>query len=110
MTTFSELCAGYRQSIASMVIIDAALPGDRPFEEKVLMHKLHKWADDPRNAAKYIAAYLECFGRSCDLKSRKAPELPPEARAVAARLRLKWEPEFGVGYPHADGRYHFFSV
>lgn len=109
--TFRELCVRYRTSIASIVRIEAALPGeDRPWEQKVLMHKLLKRADEPRNAAKYIAAYLEAFGRELDADTTSGFGLPPEAVALAGRLSLRWSAEYGVGYPHADGTYHFFSV
>ena len=76
----------------------------------MLMHKLLKKAGDPRNAAKYIAVYLRDFGRNLEADTTSGLGLPKEAAVVASRLRLKWSVDHGVGYPHADGSYHFFNV
>ncbi len=104
MTTFRELVDAYQTSVTSSVILRAsyvAQCGDENFAAMVLLHKLdkHYAAGNARSVASYLADWYQDgdFGA-----------LPERAKEIAKSLKLRRSHDNHVGYPHADGTYHWF--
>jgi hypothetical protein len=98
-----ELIKDYSNSITTAALIRAqAAPYTEDFSQAVLLYKLVKHRRDVnlRSMAKYLALWIhEDLGPLCD-----------RAKELAREAELKYDKTHGVGYPHADGTYHWFSV
>jgi hypothetical protein len=100
MESFSKLVSAYRGNL--MANISLAMYGDTmPFHGKVLLHKVEKHyaTGNIRSMAIYVAMFLAEYYRE-DLPSRVVD------LCKTAGLKRK---ERKVGYPHADGTYHWFG-
>jgi hypothetical protein len=78
--------------------------GDIPVSQQVLRYKVDKNLEEGniRSVAKYIALYMKEYG---------TVNFPKEVKEVAIKLKLDYNKEKGlVGYPHADGTYHYFDA
>ena len=100
MESFSKLVAASRGNLIANVLL--AVHGDTmPFHGKVLLHKVEKHyaTGNIRSMAAYVAMFLAEYPRE-DLPS-KVVDL-----CKAVKLQRKGRK---VGYPHADGTYHWFG-
>ena len=100
MESFSKLVAASRGNLMANIIL--AVYGDvMPFHCKVLSSKIEKHYSlgNIRSMAVYMAMFLAEYPRE-DVPSRVV------ALCKAAKLQRK---ERKVGYPHADGTYHWFG-
>jgi hypothetical protein len=98
--TFLEMVRGYQTGFLQMSIIQKTYPA-KTFAGSVLLKKLEKYdkAGNIRSIAKYIHLfYKENLG-----------ELPERAKTIARKHKLKRTASNKVGYPHADGTYHWFG-
>ena len=100
MESFSKLVAAYRGNLVANITL--AVYGDTmPFHCRVLSQKVakHAAAGNIRSMAAYMAMFLAEYPRE-DVPSRVV------TLCKAAGLQRK---ERKVGYPHADGTYHWFG-
>lgn len=100
MESFKKLVAAYRGNLIANLSL--AMRGDvMPFHCRVLTHKISKHfaLGNIRSMAIYMAMFLAEYPRE---------DVPSEVVAAckAAKLLRK---EKRVGYPHADGTYHWFG-
>ena len=100
MESFKKLVLAHRDNL--MANIKLAVYGDiMPLHCKVLLHKIEKHSRlcNSRSMAVYMAMFLAEYPRE-DVPSRVV------ALCKAANLRRSG---VRVGYPHADGTYHWFG-
>ena len=77
--------------------IVAAAAG-RSLAADTLLRKLAKHG--PRKQAVYLAEWIG-WGKEV---------LPNEAKVIARKAGLVYDPKMGVGYPHETGGYHWFAI
>jgi hypothetical protein len=101
MSSFKELVDGYNSSVASAIILTSKYGEDIPMHGKVLLHKVEKHAAlcNYRSMAMYVALFLADYSRE---------DIPSGVVAACKAANLKRNGR-QVGYPHADGTYHWFG-
>jgi len=99
---FAELVKEYASHPVNVITLTAVFGEDTPIQDMVLLRKLrkHSSAGNLRSMAKYLAGYMSHF----------PGPLPNEAGLLAKRAQLLRSATYGIGYPHADGRHHWFEV
>ena len=100
MESFKKLVAAYRGNL--MANIQLAVCGDTmPFHCRVLTQKVakHAAAGNIRSMAIYMAMFLAEYPRE---------DVPPGVVDLCKSAGLKRKGR-KVGYPHADGTYHYFG-
>jgi len=100
--SFAELVQHHMSHLMNVIQMTAQY-GEMLPEQLVLYHKVdkHYQAENPRSVAMYIAMFASEFPNS---------EVPAGVKFKAKSMGLKADAKLGVGYPHADGTYHWFSV
>jgi hypothetical protein len=100
MESFKKLVSAYHGNLIANITL--AMYGDViPFHCRVLMHKVekHYHLGNLRSMAMYVAMFLAEYPRE---------DVPSEVvtRCKGVKLQRKGRK---VGYPHADGTYHWFG-
>jgi len=100
--SFGELVQHYMSHVPNVISMTAKY-GEMPPAELVLYHKVdkHYQAEDVRSVAMYISLFKKEF------PSRKVPD---GVKFKAVSMGITADAVNGIGYPHADGTYHYFAV
>lgn len=100
-TSFKELVEVYSASATQCILFTAWYGDNIPLWSKVLLHKVekHHKARDARSMAMYVALFLAEYPRE---------DVPSGVVTLCKAAGLQRKGRM-VGYPHADGTYHWFG-
>jgi hypothetical protein len=102
--TFIELVNNYQNHPVNCILLTTKYGEEMAFEAKVLLHKVEKHYNnnDARSVAQYLALFFrEYWGQT---------GVPKAAAKIAMDMGIIYHAVNGVGYPHADGTFHYFSA
>ncbi len=101
--TFTQIFNEFIVAPLTQAAVKACLPIDATLEQAVLHYFVvkHSIEYDIREMAIIVALYLREF------RNKGVHEA---TKALLRETDLRYNKKYGVGYPHADGSYHWFWV
>lgn len=103
MTTFTQIFNEFVVAPLTQTAVKAILPAEATLEQCVFHYFVVKYSIeyDIREMARLTAKFLSEF---------REMGIHENTKVILRESDLRHNKRYGIGYPHADGTYHFFAI